>query len=330
MTDVKILPVEFSFEPHIHLKADQVKIGGIDGLKAAQSFFCDFLPVAAAFIFELNSSRAKLHELKSDLDKISANVEDVLAQVAICDERLAKSYSKGADWLAGRAYELINAGNNSDTTRSVNIFSFFLNSDGNLTAQRIASYGPRKELKEIDVASHTLLATIKAARGKDDVVGPYYVDNIPDTYRNNQYFHPSLQPRENRGAAIFDKQYVKFLNRISVWRKRQLKAAVETQWNSLWTQGVKALGSSCVFPVTVANNSLSAEFESHFFGDSTGLHKAEVFSAITFDSSDLHSFSEYDRLFGKIVADCFFVFDGAAAHYKYTSELRKSFDRSVI
>lgn len=331
MVEIKILAAEFNlFAVNNNFAlAGGASSEGLGPLERAQKFFCDFLPVAADFIYVLNSVRASLHDLQhaktvSDDERLA-----VQEHVNSCDRRLVQAYDDGLDWLANRAYRYFEARrkNKSSTVALVTFFRENRDQSGGFVTKglRHKSVGVREEPKEFELSKHSVLAFLKQKLEEGQKVKATYIGNVPSAYKLNQFVHPSLKAISSKSGQMFAESYEGFWPAKIVRWKNVLPKKTLDHWQSLWNDGISSLGSIAAFPVTLANNELSEIIEAHFFGPETGLDKQEVFSAVVFESEGLNAFDLEDMLFGKILADCMFVFDGAMTHYFTTSMLRKQF-----
>ena len=326
-----------SIEKLISIELDNRKQAqAFDGLREAQRFFCDFLPIATEFVYEYNSIRHELYEL---IGAKSRNADSV----ASVDDRLVSIHNKGVGFVARWASDYFIKPHQFTKPRenvTVTIRYFGKNASGDYVAPVIQSVGPRRVESRIQVALDASLAEFKKSKrpnhmSKDEGpsekrTGAYICNNLVDWAMQSRFFHPSLHEGNHRSLALLQKAYHSPYNRLFRNRSKRIAPKVIDQWKACWNESDEYITSIASFPITLANNSVPKKLADALTADGKSFDSHEVFGVIVLETPSPFAFNVGDVLMGRIWADALFTFAGAANHYYELSKLRKQLGEPIV
>lgn len=304
------------------------QLDNFHGLQESQRFFCDFLPVAAGFIYEFNSVRNELYSILEEDNSKKRN-----ERVAECDARLLQAHYNGVEFIVKwardyfcRSHHFID---NPRNTVTVTVRYFYQDdSSGGDVAVTVASEGPRRAEREIDVLKDASMVDFKYQEDgeTEKKIGSFVCNDLIEWAVNYEFYHPSLKKENQASIKLVKDSYNSWWNKI-LWRtgKGRLTKSVREQWEACWTRSNASITSMCVFPITLANNTVSQRLKDALARSGLEFDSHEVFGTISLDSPDAYAFNVGDVLMARIWADALFTFAGPLTHYAYISNLRGQF-----
>ena len=281
-------------------------------------------------MYEFNSIRNALHRLVDENDR-----KQQIRGVEDCDRRLFAAHKKSVEFITKwiedyfkRTHQF--AKPRPDVTTTVR---YFVDMDSkNCIAKVIDSRGPRAVEQEINVAEEASLAAYKATSGDGEerpTIGAYICNDLINWALRSRFFHPSLHERGHNSLALLQDAYEarsRYFGLLPRKEHKRLNSRVLGQWEACWLRGEQMISSMAVFPITLANNTVSPILKNALTRDGQNFDENEVFGVISLESPAPHTFNVGDVLMGRIWADAMFTLTGAITHYHEMSSLRRKFD----